>query len=320
MKELQQLIEAEIRRFRFTNQPRSLYDPIHYIMTLGGKRMRPLLTLLSYQLYRDDPSSVVPYAVAVEAFHNFTLVHDDIMDKAPLRRGKATVHEKWNVNTAILSGDVMLVKVYEQFLSLEPTKLRRVLALFNACAAGVCEGQQWDMEFETLSRVSEAQYLEMIRLKTAVLLGFSLELGAVLAEAPEREQLILRQLGIDLGIAFQLKDDLLDVYGDKRMFGKQQGGDIISNKKTFLLIHALRRAKGKTKTELSRWLSAKKFDNKKKVKAVTAIYDSLGIESLTEAAIKAYLDKVDASMEQLGSSQKTAALRGLINGLSGRQK
>lgn len=320
MKELQQLIEAEIRRFRFTNQPRSLYDPIHYIMGLGGKRLRPLLTLLSYQLYRDDPPAIVPYAVAVEAFHNFTLVHDDIMDKAPLRRGKATVHEKWNVNTAILSGDVMLVKVYDRFLSLEPAKLGRVLALFNACASGVCEGQQWDMEFEKLSSVSEAQYLEMIRLKTAVLLGFSLELGALLAEAPERDQLILRQLGIDLGIAFQLKDDLLDVYGDKKMFGKQQGGDILSNKKTFLLIHALRRAKGKTKTALNRWLTARKFDKRKKVKVVTAIYDSLGIESLTEATIKDYLDKVDASLEQLSVSRKKEALRELINALSGRQK
>src|SRR6185369_7938772 len=174
------LIEAEIKRQKFGSQPKSLYEPIRYIMGLGGKRLRPLLTTLSYSLYKNDIEKIIPMAVAVEAFHNFTLLHDDIMDKAPLRRGKATVHEKWNVNTAILSGDVMLVKVYEMFLALDERKLKAVLSIFNQCAAGVCEGQKWDMEFENEKRISEAKYLEMIRLKTAVLLGFSLELGALL--------------------------------------------------------------------------------------------------------------------------------------------
>lgn len=319
MEELLKLIESEIRRFRFGGKPRSLYDPIHYIMALGGKRMRPLLTLLAYQLYRKDYSTVVKYAVAVEAFHNFTLVHDDIMDKAPLRRGKPTVHEKWNVNTAILSGDVMLVKVYDQFLDLDSTNLRTVLELFNSCAAGVCEGQQWDMEFETMDRVTEAQYIEMIRLKTAVLLGFSLELGALLAGAPESDRQLLRQFGTDLGIAFQLMDDLLDVYGDKKKFGKRTGGDIVSNKKTFLLIHARHRARGKQGAELQRWLGAKKFDPTKKIKAVTGIYDALAIRTLTEKKISEYLRAAEASLDQLTVAANAGALRKYVQVLAGRQ-
>jgi geranylgeranyl diphosphate synthase type II len=233
------LIEAEIKRNKFGKEPASLYEPIRYLMGLGGKRMRPLLTLLSYSLYKDDVKSIVPFAVAIEAFHNFTLMHDDIMDNAPLRRGDKTVHEKWNVNTAILSGDVMLVKVYDMLLSLDAEKLKPVLQKFNTCAAEVCEGQQWDMEFETLASVSESQYINMIRLKTAVLLGFSLEFGAILANSSVEDQNALREFGVNIGIGFQLKDDLLDAYADPKKFGKQVGGDIIANKKTYLLIKAL---------------------------------------------------------------------------------
>lgn len=318
MKELLPLLEADIRKFRFSGKPRSLYEPIHYIMGLGGKRMRPMLTVLAYQLYRADASSILKYATAVEAFHNFTLVHDDIMDKAPIRRGKATVHEKWNVNTAILSGDVMLVKVYDQFLGLEPDMLKEVLALFNACAAGVCEGQQWDMEFESLPTVTERQYIEMIRLKTAVLLGFSLELGAVLANAPASDRRLLRQFGEDLGVAFQLKDDLLDVYADKKKFGKQTGGDILANKKTYLLIQAIRSARGKQAQELARWLTARKFDKRKKVAAVTAIYDALDVRGKTEARIKGYLDRAYEALEKL-SVKDTSALRSLVDSLAARE-
>src|SRR5690606_18562357 len=176
----------------------------------GGKRLRPMLTLLSYSLFKDDVKSITPYAIAVEAFHNFTLMHDDIMDKAPIRRGKPTVHKKWNTNTAILSGDVMLVKVYDLFSTLEGEKLKRVIQAFNKCAAEVCEGQQWDMEFENSNAVNETQYLQMIRLKTAVLLGFSLELGAILGDASQEDQIALREFGINIGLGFQLKDDLLD--------------------------------------------------------------------------------------------------------------
>ncbi len=314
------LLEGEIRKFRLNSQPRSLYDPIHYIMELGGKRMRPLLTLLAYGIYKENPADIVKYAVAVEAFHNFTLMHDDIMDQAPLRRGKPTVHEKWNVNTAILSGDVLLVKVYDRFLELDEKKLKEVLILFNAAAAGVCEGQQWDMEFESAKAVSEAQYLNMIELKTAVLLGFSLELGAVLGEAPAEDKKVLRQFGIDLGIAFQLKDDLLDVYGDKKQFGKQQGGDIISNKRTFLLINAIKRAKGSAARELKQWLGAKKFDKKKKVKAVTALYDDVGIQELTEKKIQHYLKRANQGLDLLSVKEKATPLRQFVDQLSGRQK
>ncbi len=313
-------IEKEIKRQRFGKQPRSLYEPIRYIMALGGKRVRPMLTLLAYQLYRSDAERIVPFAVAVEAFHNFTLLHDDIMDKAPLRRGKATVHEKWNVNTAILSGDVMLVKVYDMLLGLPADQLKAVLPLFNACAAGVCEGQQWDMEFETKSRVTQAQYIEMIRLKTAVLLGFSLEFGAVLAGAPEKDRALLQQAGTHLGIGFQLKDDLLDVYGDQKKFGKQVGGDILSNKKTFLLIHALATAKGKDKAELLRWLSATRFDARKKVKAVTALYDKLGVREATEKKIRAFVDLGFADLQQLSAEAKPSGLIQFAEQLADRQK
>lgn len=310
VEEYRRLIEAEIKKQQFGTQPQSLYEPIRYIMAFGGKRLRPLLTMLSYSLYsfREDIGMVVPYAAAVEAFHNFTLLHDDIMDQAPLRRGKKTVHEKWNVNTAILSGDVMLVKVYEMFLGLEEKKLKAVLKIFNQCAAEVCEGQQWDMEFETKSKVSEEQYIEMIRLKTAVLLGFSLELGALLADAPTDDQKLLRDFGVNIGIGFQLKDDLLDVYADKKKFGKQVGGDIIANKKTFLLIKALEKAKGKTKKELTKWLTTKKFDKRKKVNSVTAIYDDLGIPKITESKMDQFFKQGFSSLDRLSVNKKANSL------------
>lgn len=284
-------VESFLQDNKWGLNPPSLYEPIRYMMTLGGKRLRPLLTLMGYSLFKNNVEQIIPQAAAVEVFHNFTLMHDDIMDNAPLRRGKKTIHEKWNVNTAILSGDVMMVKVYEVFCMLDPKILKEVLLLFNRCATEVCEGQQWDMEFETKKNVSVSEYISMIRQKTAVLLGFSLELGALLAGANEKQKLVLRSLGVNIGIGFQLKDDLLDVYGDKKTFGKQVGGDILSNKKTFLLIKALERAKGKDKTELTKWLTTTKFDNKKKVKAVTEIYDRLNIKSITESEIDNYFTK-----------------------------
>ncbi len=314
------LLESEIRKQQFGTQPDSLYGPIRYIMALGGKRLRPLLTLLSYSIYKEKVEPCVRYAAAVEAFHNFTLMHDDIMDKAPLRRGKATVHEKWNINTAILAGDVMLVKVYDLFLSLDKDKLKEVLTLFNECAAGVCEGQQWDMEFELKSRVTETQYIEMIRLKTGVLLGFSLELGAVMADAPGPERKLLRDVGINLGIGFQLKDDLLDVYADKKKFGKQVGGDIIANKKTFLLIKALEKAKGADKKELKHWLTTTKFDKRKKVAAVSALYDRLGIQLLTEKKVQEYFEKGFDGLSQLSRKERVQPLLEFAKELAERQR
>lgn len=314
------LIEKYLNGKEWGKNPPSLYEPIRYIMSLGGKRLRPMLTLMGYSLFKNDIEKIVPYAAAVETFHNFTLMHDDIMDKAPLRRGKKTVHEKWDTSTAILSGDVMLVKVYEIFSLLEGKQLKDVLSLFNTCATEVCEGQQWDMEFEKRKNVTTDEYLEMIRLKTAVLLGFSLELGGLLAGAKPKEKIALRNLGVNVGIGFQLNDDLLDVYGDKNKTGKQIGGDIIANKKTFLLIQAMERATGKTKTELLKWVNAKTFDSAKKVKAVTAIYDQLKIPSLTEVEINNYFTKGFSGLSILPPSAMRDALGKFILGLMNRVK
>lgn len=297
-------IEEEIQKQKYGSFPQSLYDPIHYIMGLGGKRLRPLLVLLSYSLYKSNPKKIVPLATAIEAFHNFTLLHDDIMDNSPLRRGKPTVHKKWNVNTAILSGDVMLVKVYDQLLKVEADLLKEVLKRFNTCAAEVCEGQQWDMEFESNGAVSEEEYINMIRLKTAVLLGFSLEFGAILAKAPAKDQKALRDFGINIGIGFQLKDDWLDVYADKTKFGKQVGGDIIANKKTFLLISAMNLARGKDKQELNQLLELKKFNKKEKVAAVTSLYNRLDISTVTEQKINFYFKRGLTQLEKLNVPEK----------------
>ena len=312
-------IESAIRKEKFGKQPASLYEPIRYIMSLGGKRLRPVLVLLAYGLYRRDLKKVLPYAIAVEAFHNFTLMHDDIMDNAPLRRNQATVHEKWNVNTAILSGDVMLVQVYDMLSKLHPEILGEALPKFNRTAREVCEGQQLDMDFESRSKVSEKEYLEMIRLKTAVLLGFSLEFGALLAGAPESDQKSLYDFGVSIGVGFQLKDDLLDVYGDKDKFGKQVGGDIISNKKTFLLIKALELAKGNTRKELERWIGLKKFNKTAKVKAVTAIYNELGIRELTERKIESYFSRGFNALESIHSDLSVQDIREYAQVLMDRQ-
>lgn len=313
-------IEKEIKSQAYGSKPKSLYEPIRYIMKLGGKRLRPMLTLLSYSLFKSDYRTIVPYACAVEAFHNFTLMHDDIMDKAPLRRGKATVHEKWNVNTAILAGDVMLVKVYDMLRTLDPVILPEALRLFNQCAAEVCEGQQWDIEFESKANVTEAQYLEMIRLKTAVLLGFSLEFGALLAHADAKDRLALRNFGTNIGVGFQLKDDVLDVYADKNQFGKQVGGDILANKKTFLLIKARQRARGGDKDELLYWLEARKFNPKKKVAAVTAIYDKLGVRQIAEAKAAQFFESGYAALRSVSAPNSTLALQRFAEELAARQK
>ena len=314
-----QYIESEIKKHKYGKEPMSLYEPIRYLMNIGGKRMRPMLTLLSYSLFKQDVKTIVPYAVAVEAFHNFTLMHDDIMDNAPLRRGNVTVHEKWNVNTAILSGDVMQVKVYDMLLGLPAEKFKAVVTSFNKCATEVCEGQQWDMEFETKDVVTEAQYINMIRQKTAVLLGFSLEMGAILADASTDDRKALREFGTNIGIGFQLKDDLLDAYADPKKFGKQVGGDIIANKKTFLLIKALDKATGKQKKELNFWLSEKKFKKQEKVNAVKEIYDVLNIPSLTERKINQYFTKGFGQLEKLSSPNGKEILKRFAENLIERQ-
>lgn len=322
-KELTQLIELINKRLEelsYGDEPKELYDPIAYIMSLGGKRMRPLLVLLAYRLFKDDVESILDEAIAVEVFHNFTLMHDDIMDEAPIRRGQPTVHEKWDANVAILSGDVMLVKAYDLLLN-APGDLKQIIKDFNACAAGVCEGQQLDMNFEGLPTVPEEVYINMIRLKTAVLLGFSLKLGAMLAEASEAEAQKLYDFGVQIGIGFQLKDDLLDVYADQAKFGKQVGGDIISNKKTFLLLKALELADSNQLSELNKWLQATDFDAAEKVKAVTAIYDEIGIRELTLAKMDEYFAKGFEALAAIqGDEKQKAVLSDFAHYLINREK
>lgn len=297
--QLLRTLQIEFEKQSYGEHPIALYEPIRYIMSLGGKRFRPLLTLLAASIYSDNWENAVKPAMAVEVFHNFTLMHDDIMDQAPLRRGKPTVHEKWNANTAILSGDVMLIKAYDLLLDIPAEKLRRVLERFNKTAAEVCEGQQLDMNFETRWDVTEEEYLGMIRLKTSVLLGFALELGGIIGGADEESIQLLYSAGENMGIGFQLKDDLLDVYGDPDKFGKQVGGDIISNKKTFLLIEALSKADNASKTELDKWIGLETFDKQEKVAAITAIYENLGIRAFTEQKIQEYFTKGLSSLHAL---------------------
>jgi geranylgeranyl diphosphate synthase type II len=314
-------LQTEFDRHSYGEAPVELYEPITYIMSLGGKRFRPLLTLLAASIFDTDIEKAVKPAMAVEVFHNFTLMHDDIMDRAPLRRGMPTVHEKWNANTAILSGDVMLIRAYDLFLDLPKDKLRPVLNRFNQTAAEVCEGQQLDMNFETCWDVTEEEYIGMIRLKTSVLLGFALELGGMIAGADEQTTKLLYSAGENMGIGFQLKDDLLDVYGDPAKFGKQVGGDIIANKKTFLLIEALSKANGQLKTGLNHWISLETFDNAEKVNAVTGIYDALDIRAFTEHKINEYFSRGIASLQQLrtDSVQKKVLLE-FVEQLVAREK
>jgi geranylgeranyl diphosphate synthase type II len=313
-------INQEIAALQYGQHPPELYEPIRYMMSLGGKRLRPVLTLLASSLFTEDWQRFAKPALVVEVFHNFTLMHDDIMDAAPLRRGKPTVHTKWNNNVAILSGDVMLVNAYELLLELPAQQLPQIIRRFNRCAAEVCEGQQLDMNFEKQPGVKEEDYLEMIRLKTAALLGFSLEMGGLMAGADPKNTSLLYELGESIGIGFQLKDDLLDVFGEQLKVGKQVGGDIIANKKTFLLIKALQAAGEKDLEELSYWLGLPSFVPEEKVKAVRAIYERLNIKQIAEAKMNEYfalgmycLDKLEAD------ASAKAALKQFIEQIINRE-
>ncbi|EAZ81180.1 polyprenyl synthetase family protein [Algoriphagus machipongonensis] len=294
-------LEVFIQNQNFGESPKELYEPINYILNIGGKRIRPLLSLLAYGMYAENPGKILSQASAIEVFHNFTLMHDDIMDQAPLRRGNATVHEKWDANIAILSGDVMLVKAYDLLMETEPALLPEIIRLFNKTAADVCEGQQFDMNFENQDHVNEKDYLNMIRLKTAVLLGCALKMGAILGGASSDEAHRLYEFGVNVGIGFQLKDDLLDVFADQEKFGKQVGGDIISNKKTFLLIKAKELASGEIAQELDQWIAATEFDKEEKVNSVKAIYEKLGIRELTEKKMNSYFDAGFEQLENINS-------------------
>jgi len=321
LKKYTDIIDDYLASLNFGDQPSELYEPIRYILSLGGKRLRPVLTLMACQLFDDQFEKAIYPALGIEVFHNFTLLHDDIMDNAPIRRGEKTVHEKWNDNVAILSGDVMLVKAFELFVRSEHAELKTIVSKFSKCAAEVCEGQQYDMNFESRNSVTEIEYLEMIKLKTAVLLGFAIELGAIIGGADEKISSQLYEFGINIGLGFQLKDDLLDAFGDKEKFGKQVGGDIISNKKTYLLIKAFELADGKLKEDLNTWLEKKDFNSNEKVSSVINIYNKLEIKELSEKKMNHYFDEGLEILDsiKIGHEKKTP-LKDLTLRLIDREK
>lgn len=295
--QLQEVIENAVQNILYPAQPERLYEPIRYIMSLGGKRIRPVLTLMAADLFGADIQAAMPAALAIETFHNFTLIHDDIMDNAPLRRGKQTVHEKWGVNNAILSGDVMMVEANKHLSMLNANVLKDALHTFNATAQGVCEGQQLDMEFEEQDVVNISDYINMIRLKTAVLVGGAMKLGAQVAGASPEQAQQLYVFGENLGIAFQLQDDILDVYGDPEKFGKQVGGDIIANKKTLLLLKLKELANADDLLVLEQQSS--NTNHPEKIKNTTALYDDYNIRELASIEMRNYSDKAFEALTSL---------------------
>lgn len=319
--EIQEKVNAYIASLPYERKPKSLYDPIEYVLAAGGKRIRPSFVLMAYNLFHDDVDRILPVATALETYHNYTLLHDDLMDKADMRRGRPTVHKKWDDNTAILSGDTMLVLAYEHLAKCDTKYLKPALNLFTETALEVSEGQQFDMEFETRNDVAEEEYIEMIRLKTSVLLACALKMGAVVAGASDADANALYAFGEKVGLAFQLQDDLLDVYGDPKVFGKAIGGDITSNKKTFMLINAFNRADAETRAELERWTTATEFDPAEKIAAVTEIYNRLGIDKLAEQRIKEYFEQSRQHLDELSvSDDRKAVLREYTERMMNRKK
>ena len=311
MKELiryQDYCADALGRLDFPSEPAELYEPIGYTLAMGGKRMRPVLVLLGAELMGGKLEDAQHAALAIEVFHNFTLLHDDIMDEAPLRRGMATVHTKWNSNIAILSGDVMLVEAYKLISKTPTSVLPEILTVFNTAATDVCEGQQWDMNFEGQDDVNLSDYLNMIRLKTAVLLGAALQIGALCAKAEKQDAENLYEFGCHLGIAFQLQDDILDVFGDPEIFGKQAGGDILSNKKTYLKLRALEKASTSQGSELKKWYSSKEFDSVEKVTAVTQLFENLNIREDAEMEMRRHYDIALKSLYNVQGSESHKAV------------
>jgi len=291
-------------------QPRNLYDPIDYILGLGGKRMRPVLTLMAAEIFDCHFEKALPAAMAVEVFHNFSLVHDDIMDDAPLRRGKETVHEKWNLNAGILSGDAMLILAYQYFEQYRPEIFRDLAKLFSKTALEVCEGQQWDVDFETREDVTIPEYLKMIEYKTAVLVGAAMRMGAIIAETSEEQAQLIYDFGLNLGIAFQLQDDYLDIFGNPETFGKQIGGDIIENKKTYLYLKAMAFSDKAQTEQLQHLYSIQPHDNREKIDSVAAIFKVSGAAEATQRAIKAYTLTAFETLDRLHVAEdKKQALR-----------
>ncbi len=320
--ELLTIVREYMEQLDYAREPRKLYAPIDYVLPSGGKRVRPVLMLLAYNLYKEDVSSILSQAAGLETYHNFTLLHDDLMDGAERRRGLLAVHKKWDTNTAILSGDVMLILAY-RFVQqgCAPQYLNAVMQEFTQAALEVCEGQQWDVDFETRTDVTVEEYIEMIRLKTSVLLGVALKIGAVLAGASSRDAGLLYDFGVKIGLAFQLQDDFLDVYGDPMTFGKNIGGDILSNKKTFMLITAQQLAKGKDAEELKSWIEAKEFDGAEKIRCVTEIYNRLNIARYCREKIEElYAESLDLLAQVEVKESHKEKLRAYAARLMGRNK
>jgi geranylgeranyl diphosphate synthase type II len=319
--EILRVVNKGLESLAYDRKPASLYEPIRYVLSLGGKRIRPVLMLLSYNLFKEQPEKILMPALGLETYHNYTLLHDDLMDNADVRRGQPTVHKKWDANTAILSGDSMLVLAYQRVAQCDNVHLPQVLDLFTETALEIGEGQQFDMDFETRNDVAEEEYIEMIRLKTSVLLACALKMGAILGDASQEDADLLYRFGEKIGLAFQLQDDLLDVYGDPKVFGKAIGGDITSNKKTYMLINAVNRANAEQRAELMRWIEAKDFDRAEKVAAVTRLYDEIGIRQLCEEKINYYFEQGKQLLEKVNvPAERKEVLRQYTNAMMHREK
>jgi len=304
----QSLIADYFETSSVVKEPKNLYEPIQYILSLGGKRIRPVLTLMATEVFGEDCKKALAAATAVEVFHNFSLVHDDIMDDAPLRRGHETVHEKWNINTGILSGDAMLILAYQHFEEYEPAVFRDLAKLFSKTAIEVCEGQQYDVDFETRDDVTLDEYLKMIEYKTAVLVGAALKMGAIVAQTSKENADLIYDFGRNLGIAFQLQDDYLDAFGDPEVFGKQVGGDIIENKKTVLYLKALEFANEATREQLMQLYSIQPVDPTDKIESIKGLFESTGAVAATREAIESYTAKAFQCLDQLQISSEAKAI------------
>lgn len=316
----QDIVSNHFQSLVLKNEPSNLYEPIRYILSLGGKRLRPVLTLMASEVFDTDCKKALAAATAVEVFHNFSLIHDDIMDDAPLRRGNETVHEKWDINTGILSGDAMLILAYQYFEEYEPSIFRELAKLFSKTALEVCEGQQYDVDFETRDDVTISEYLKMIEYKTAVLVGAAMKMGAIVAQTSEENANLIYDFGLNLGLAFQLQDDYLDAFGDPKTFGKQVGGDIIENKKTYLYLKALEFASEDKRKQLTHLFSIQPDDNTNKIDSVKEIFDSTGASAATKKAIKEYTLKAFEILQKLNvSDDKKEKLQSLGEDLMGRK-
>ncbi len=319
--QLREIISIELQKQEYVETPQSLFEPIKYILEDGGKRLRPVLTLMAYNLYRDDIEKALKSAIGIEIFHNYTLLHDDVMDDAELRRGRQTVHKKWNSNVAILSGDAAAITAYKYIESCEDPYLRQVIDGFNQVAMDVCKGQQYDMEFETRDDVTEEEYLHMIYLKTSVLIAGSMRHGALIAGAPEHEYKALYDFGGYLGLVFQLQDDYLDVYGDTEEFGKKIGGDILCNKKTYLLIKAFELAGESDRALLRQWLAKKDFNPQEKIQVVTEIYNRTGVKEAVMNIVDDYMEKSRLALEKIDvPEERKVNFRDMIEYIGDRKK